>query len=363
MRLIQRHDEFAKHILDEPGHADAFIRERLPAAVAQRLSDKPAVDRSASHIPLELQDLRGDRVYAVETTDGDEVLIWTLVEHKASPEPDTLVQLLRDLTGIACKGARRRETADGTVCLVPAPIYVLVLYHGVQRWSLPTELAESYGLSKDLTALGLLSFIYRLIDLMRIPDQALSSQPSLRAVLMVLKYSLYDQDVRLTLDRLIESAAGFGLTTLIVVVRYLVKGSAWVDIEDIRTRVARLMPGEEEKVMSPALKQIMEEARAKYLAEDRPRLLAEERARILAEERPKIVAEERPKIVAEERPKIVAEEWGQVLLRLLERKFGPLSAETVERVRAADRERLEAMMDNFVDAKTLEDVLGPQRLR
>jgi hypothetical protein len=38
-RLIKRHDQFAKYLLDQPGIADAFLRERLPAAVSANLSD------------------------------------------------------------------------------------------------------------------------------------------------------------------------------------------------------------------------------------------------------------------------------------------------------------------------------------
>jgi len=117
-RLIQSHDEFAKHILDDPGNADAFIRNFLPAEVVSRLSDKPAIDRSESHTSRDLRDLLGDRVYAVETQDGEEVLIWTMVEHKAWPDRDVLLQLQGNLTGIARKGARKRANPDGTVWMV-----------------------------------------------------------------------------------------------------------------------------------------------------------------------------------------------------------------------------------------------------
>jgi len=215
---------------------------------------------------------------------------------------------------------------------VPAAVYCLVLYHGVRRWPLPTDLSDSYGLPKALISLGLLSFIYRLIDLVRIADGDLPGHPSLRAALMVLKYALYDEDPRTTLDLLIEAAAGFGLTTLIVVVRYLMKGSEWIDIEDIRARVARLMPGEEDKVISPALKQVIDEAR------------------------PKIIDEARSKIIDEVRPGFVDQGRAALLLRQLTRKFGDLPEEVVGRVRAASTGELEQMADNVLTAATLEEV-------
>lgn len=104
------------------------------------------------------------------------------------------------------------------------------------------------------------------------------------------------------------------------------KESEWLDIEDIRARVAQLMPGEEEKVMSPALKRIIEE--------------------------------ERPKIVAEERPKILDEGRADILIRQLRRRFGELPDGTVDRVRAATTSELEQMVDSIVTAETLQDVLA-----
>jgi len=40
-RLIQRHDQFFKRLLDQPGAAGALLRERLPPEVAALLDDRP----------------------------------------------------------------------------------------------------------------------------------------------------------------------------------------------------------------------------------------------------------------------------------------------------------------------------------
>ena len=39
-RLIQRHDQFFKRLLDKPGAAGALLRERLPPEIAARLADE-----------------------------------------------------------------------------------------------------------------------------------------------------------------------------------------------------------------------------------------------------------------------------------------------------------------------------------
>lgn len=68
-------------------------------------------------------------------------------------------------------------------------------------------------------------------------------------------------------------------------------------------------------------------------------------------------------IINEARPKIVAEAQAEKLLRQIERRFGGLPGDVVERVRSADPERIEVLSDNFATAKTLEDVFAPPRVQ
>ena len=41
-RLIRRHDQFAKQLLDQSGLADIFLREWLPAALYRASTPEPA---------------------------------------------------------------------------------------------------------------------------------------------------------------------------------------------------------------------------------------------------------------------------------------------------------------------------------
>src|SRR4051794_22642335 len=82
-RLIRRNDQFAKLLLDMPGNADAFLRERVPTAVVARLTAEPATDRSESFVDPALAELHGDRVFSLATLDGEPLLVWTAVEHKS----------------------------------------------------------------------------------------------------------------------------------------------------------------------------------------------------------------------------------------------------------------------------------------
>jgi len=322
-RLVRNHDQFAKRLLDQPGNADAFLRERLPEGVAARLTAAPAVDRSESFVDPLLAEHRGDRVYALETDTGTPILVWALIEHKSGPEPDGLIQTLAGLTGIATRGAVRRENPDRTVWQVPAPVFAVVLYHGARRWTLPRSLAEAYGLPAELAAAGLLDFRYTLVDLGAVPDAELSRHPPLQAGLLVLKYAARDDDPMATLERLVAAAAGLGLTAVVLVVRYLFKASEFADRARLRAVLARILPGQEDEVVSTVAQELMAEGEAKGLVRGK------------------------------------AEGKADMLLRLLGRRFGPVAPEVAARVRAADDAQLDVWADRVLDAETLEAVFAP----
>ena len=328
-RLIRQHDQFAKQLLDQPGVADAFLRERLPAAVAACLSDAPAVDRSESFIDAALRERRGDRLYALSTRNGDPLRVLVLCELKSAPDQGTFPQVLGYLGAAAVRGAVRRVLPDGTVLMVPVPVYAVVLYHGTRTWSLPTRLRDAYGMPAGLVDAGLLDFGYVLVDLGAIADHELSRHPELQAGLLVLKYAGRDADPQETLERLLSVAAGAGLTVVVSVVRYLFGAAETLDRERLRAMLARIVPKEDEMVVSIALREYLDEARAEALAVGR----AEGRAEAKAD----------------------------MLLRQLARRFGPLPEGAVRRVRGASLKELDRWADDIFDAPTLEAMLGDCR--
>ena len=93
-RLIKRHDQFFKRLLDHAGTAGALIRERLPWEVAERLAPDAPELVSGSFVDKELREYHTDRLYRVRTVDGDAAFIYALVEHKSSPDPGIGLQLL-----------------------------------------------------------------------------------------------------------------------------------------------------------------------------------------------------------------------------------------------------------------------------
>ncbi|EWY38219.1 hypothetical protein N825_14725 [Skermanella stibiiresistens SB22] len=266
-RLIRMHDQFAKLVLDRPGNADTFLRERLPAPVTALLTAEPATDRSESFVDPLLAELRGDRVHSFGLSDGRPLLIWTVTEHKSAGEGDSLIQVLGYLNGAAIRGARRVQNPDGTVRVVPALVLAVILYHGTGRWPHPPTFGEAYGMPKEFLAAGPIDFSYTLVDLSTIPDAELSRDPDLQAGLLMLKYATRDGDPEITLERLLSAAAVIGLTVLRAVVRYLFVTDEDRNRDRLRAVLGRVVPGQEDKIMPTIAEAYIAEGKAEAKAD------------------------------------------------------------------------------------------------
>ncbi len=94
-RLIRRHDQFFKRLLERDGTAGALLRERLPPAVAG--NDLVPTHRNSSadsFVSRELQGHQTDRLYRARMVDGEIAFIYALIEHKSSPDLNVTLQLL-----------------------------------------------------------------------------------------------------------------------------------------------------------------------------------------------------------------------------------------------------------------------------
>jgi len=124
------------------------------------------------------------------------------------------------------------------------------------------------------------------------------------------------------------AAAGISLTTLALVVRSLFKVSERLDQVRLQAVLQRIVPGQEETVLSIAAQEI--------IAEVRPRFLAEGKAEGKAEGR--------------------REGRADVLRRQLQRRFGDLPAEVAARLAVADSDQLDLWLDRVLDRASLEQV-------
>jgi hypothetical protein len=272
------------------------------------------------------------------------VLIYTLIEHKAAPDPRVALQLLGYQAQVLEHWDRTEgRTPDGSLRPLPA-LVTLVVHHGSKSWDVPLSLAEATDADVAVRP-WCLDFRYSLVDLGRIPDAQLSRERALRVGLLILKHGRLRRSDRRKLRRLAREALRLGHDDLLTFLYYLV-GHLVEDPDGdlIRDILRDVVPEEEESMVTQTAR--------KWLAEG----FNEGLAKGLLEGEAK--GEVRGRVEGEARGEARGEVKGraEMLLRLLRRRFGPLSPEVEARVRSADPDRLDRWSDSVLDARTLSDV-------
>ncbi len=316
-RIIQRHDQFFKRLLDQPGTAGALLRERLPPEVAALLDDQPPEQIPGSFVPPELREYRTDQLYRATTITGRPLLIHAVIEHKSSPDPQTGLQLL----------GYKTETLEWWTNNHGGPpwppVVSILVYHGEAPWRVPLTLAESVDADPALRP-WLVDFRYSLVDLGRIDDVRLSQNPVLRTGFLILKHGSREGDLRTTLVTLGRAALALGFDDLVALVHYVLREPNEIEADSLRDALKEIMPNQEDRIVSLALEQL----KAEWTAE------AFSQGAIQGEAKGK----------------------AEMLLRQLRRRFHTLPAEVETRVRTADGAQLDEWSERFVDDRSLTDI-------
>lgn len=330
-RLIQRHDQFFKRLLDQPGTAAALLRERLPPEVPERMDEREPELLPGSFVPAELSEYRTDRLYRVRLKSTGTALVRVVVEHKSSPEPRLALQLLGYKTQIL-QWWDRREGRDAGGRLRPLPaVLSVVVYNGAAPWRVPPTLA---GISDVAEAWRpyVPDFRYSLVDLGRTEDARLSRDTALRVGFLILKHGSGDGDLRATLVTLGRAALALGFDDLVALVRYMLVDPNDVEAGILKEVLAEIVPDQEERVMSRALEQF----KAEWLAQSKGEWIAKGEAEGV--------------VRGEAKGRAAA------LTRLLARRFGDLPPSLRTRIETAAIEDLDRWLDAAIDAPSLHSV-------
>jgi predicted transposase/invertase (TIGR01784 family) len=299
--IAHPHDRFFKVVMTHPEAAAALLRERLPRELVGMLADEPPRPLDASFIDDHLRGSASDRLFSLRLSEG-ESFVNSLIEHKSTPDPDVAFQLLRYMVRI-WEGTER----EGGAARKKPPIIPMVVYHGAAPWKVPKSFL---GLVDPCQGLGsrLLDFEMTVVDLGEIDDDCLSRNPTLHAGLLELKYA-----TRASLQR---AKLGMILGALRLVpwlvqagVVYILETFESIDRAFLLGEVRRVMPEYEDVVMSIAA----QEWKAEWKAEGKQ----------------------------------------EALMRILERRFGPLPEETRLRIVAATAGQIDAWIDRAIDAPAL----------
>ena len=255
------------------------------------------------------------------------------MEHKSQPDPGVPLQLASYTIRIWRRWVKENP---GKARALP-PIVPLVVYQGAAAWTAPPSLAAAID---DGGASGLAfpaGFGYILRKLEEVPAAEFERHAQLRAGVVALQ------------GRAMESMAEV-LRTLPAnselrsqVLNYILRTYKDVGLAELLAAVRASDPeGKAEAEVGTIAQELIERGKAEGLAVGK----AVGKAEGLAE--------------GEARGEARGE--AKSLLRLLERRFGPLPEWARERVSAASLEQLDAWLDGVLDARSPDDLLGGPKL-
>ncbi|SDE07326.1 Rpn family recombination-promoting nuclease/putative transposase [Rhodospira trueperi] len=325
------HDSLFRALLDDPERAATLIRERLPAEVVACLADVPPEPVDGTFIDDTLRSTRSDRLFRTPLKSGGPAFLYVLLEHKSTPDPSTPLQLLGYMVRIWEAYAEGRA---GRLRALP-PIFPLVVYHGVTPWAVPPSALDCLAIDDGGALEQARSLRYTVLDLGPITVADLSQDRLLRSGLTALKYA-FQASVTADVLESILSGVPDGHPLEIRLMTYILTVHD-TSRDTVMDALRRTKPERWEAVMGTVAEEIFNEGKAEGIAKGKAEGIAEGIAMGKAQEQ------------------------AVLLLRLLERRFGPLPSATRRHIATASPDTLQSWFDAALDATTLDEVFRGTR--
>ena len=341
------HDALFKATFSQIEHATGELEQALPAAIVARIDFATLALRPGSFVDEALKERHTDLLFSA-AMDGKPALVYVLFEHQSAPEALMAFRLLRYMVRIWEDYLAEHAEAKQLPAIVP-----LVLHHSETGWTKATALEELFDVDHEtLAALGehvpRLRFV--LDDISAESDEALRS----RAMTALGRLVLWCLRNARTPDELVRGLRGWtglfrevrrtpnGASALATIWRYVfMVHERFRDVEFLPILVAAAGRDEEEDIVNVA-DQLIERGRQQGLQKGLEQGREEGREQGREEGR-------------EEGAQRKARE---LLVKLLQGRFGPLPEPALARVNAADTAELDLWVERVLTAASLADVLG-----
>jgi predicted transposase/invertase (TIGR01784 family) len=318
--IHQPHDRFFRSVFSETDNVRDLLRNSLPPRVFQLL-DLKSIELSGDSFIDERLSLYQSDILIRARMRASPVLIYILVDHKSYPDKCTVFQMLVYMVRIWERELSRNRKLKKLPCVVP-----FIFYHGSRKWTYPLAFSSYVNVEEELDCY--------------VPD--------FRPVM----FNLQNVD----LDLLI---GGLTVKTALKAFKYALKGLL-PHLEEILQSIPNLpIDSKTRAFISRLLEYIIQvggDARAEDLKEELDAVASGVSKEVLMTIEELIL--ERGKVAGKIEGTI--QEKQQVLIRLLEKKFGPLDDDNKQRVLDnRDGEKLDSAIDLILDADSVQVVLSP----
>ncbi|MBA7658131.1 hypothetical protein ES703_66079 [subsurface metagenome] len=311
------HDRFFNIVFSRKEHARDLVLNSLPDMVIRVLDLESIEVSKESFVDQKLASRQSDILIRTRFR-GSSVLIYVLVEHKSYPYRWTVFQLLKYMVRIW-----EKELAQNTGMVKLPLIIPLIFYHGSRKWRFPLDFSFYFDQPQELEPY-IPDFKAHLYNLQEIDDRDIRGHVTYQAALKTMKHVV--RNLKPYLREILADLSGLPFdeetrSFLSVLFRYILQEGKGTETEDLERELKASNFKKAGEVYMTIAEKLEEEGIKKG------------------------------KIEGE------IQEKQQVLLRLLEKKFGLKDVEKEKILNTRDRIELDRAIDLLLDAKTTADVL------
>jgi predicted transposase/invertase (TIGR01784 family) len=320
--LHQPHDRFFRSVFSDPGSLRDLLRSALPPRIVNML-DLDSIELSSdSFIDERLSLYQSDILIRVRTRTSA-VLIYILVDHKSYPDRWAVLQLLVYMVRIWEKELSRHKRLKKLPGIIP-----IIFYHGERKWTYPLNFASHVEGTSELKTY-IPDFQALMFNLQTVDLESLQGGIAFQVALRAFKHA--GKQLRSHLGEMLTSISKLpaDATTKAFLSRlfeYILKVSGDFAVAVLEEEIRSVESDISREVFMTLEEQLIERGKVAGKLEG------------------------------------TIQEKQQVLLRLVEKKFGPLDRDNKQTILDnEDRDKLDNAIDLILDADSIEEVLSPLR--
>jgi len=274
--ITNPHDKFFRETFSRQEVARDFVKYHLPPDVVSLLDPDSLEISKDSFIDPALEEHFSDLLYQVKLNDGQPLYIYLLFDHKSYVDPLVAFQLLRYMVRIwelslkqQSKQRKPQPRRKKTPLRLP-PIFPLVVYHGLDKWTVSTEFSGLFGDLPIALRAYIPNYRYWLADLSAIKDDELKGYVILKVGLLLLKY-IQREELGERLPEILDllrvlTYKQTALEYLETILRYITNGSEKLTPEVLQETLQELFEGGGTAIMPTIAEIWIEQGRQEVLA-------------------------------------------------------------------------------------------------
>jgi predicted transposase/invertase (TIGR01784 family) len=320
--LHQPHDRFFRAVFSDLDSVRDLLRNSLPPQIIQML-DLDSIELTDDTFIDERLSLYQSDILIRARTRSSPVLIYVLVDHKSYPDKWAVLQLLVYMVRIWEKELARLKKLKKLPCIIP-----IVFYHGTRKWSYPLNFASYVDGTSELKAY-IPDFQTVMFNLQSVDLGSLQGGIAFQVALSAFKHA--GRELRSHIDEMLMSVSKLPTDAktkafLSRLFEYILKVGGDFNVAVVEEELQSVESDISREVFMTLEEQILERGKVEGKLEGTIR------------------------------------DKQQVLIRLLEKKFGPLDDKDKQSILDnKDRDKLDGAIDLILDADSVTEVLSPLR--